>query len=271
MISDTPQYLKMEDLQQHEASPTPTMTDSNSQTPPPAVIVRSIPAKKRKSWGQELPEPKTALPPRKRAKTDDEKEQRRIERIKRNRAAAHNSRERKRQETDNLAVLLAHANAKLDAYHKLHGPLPASVVLPEVTLCMEAEDEPTPAPSHAASRLSYDTAGSPTSPADTVMTASPMIKREAAMDLPLSDLPLFDLLHPKSASLPHNLDAMQHSAAMLSDLQYASYGYLDGFSLENDTYDAGFGSSYVDADFTFDEFLNEEPISFAVDQAAGAA
>ncbi|OQO10664.1 hypothetical protein B0A48_03962 [Cryoendolithus antarcticus] len=247
------------------------MTDSNSQTPPPAVIVRSIPAKKRKSWGQELPEPKTALPPRKRAKTDDEKEQRRIERIKRNRAAAHNSRERKRQETDNLAVLLAHANAKLDAYHKLHGPLPASVVLPEVTLCMEAEDEPTPAPSHAASRLSYDTAGSPTSPADTVMSASPMIKREAAMDLPLSDLPLFDLLNPKSASLPHNLDAMQHSAAMLSDLQYAPYGYLDGFSLENDTYDAGFGSSYVDADFTFDEFLNEEPISFAVDQAAGAA
>ena len=74
------------------------------------------------------------MPPRKRAKTDDEKEQRRIERIKRNRAAAHNSRERKRQETDVLAVALAKANAELDAYRRLHGPLPSNIVLPEVTL-----------------------------------------------------------------------------------------------------------------------------------------
>ena len=95
------------------------------------------PAKKRKSWGQELPEPKTTLPPRKRAKTDDEKEQRRIERIKRNRAAAHNSRERKRQEAETLAVLLARANAELEAYRRLHGPLPSDVVLPEVQLCTE--------------------------------------------------------------------------------------------------------------------------------------
>jgi len=49
-----------------------------------------------------LPEPKTTLPPRKRAKTEDEKEQRRIERVKRNRLAAHNSRERKRQEYEIL-------------------------------------------------------------------------------------------------------------------------------------------------------------------------
>jgi len=62
------------------------------------------PVKKRKSWGQKLPEPKTTLPPRKRAKTEDEKEQRRIERIKRNRAAAHNSRERKRVEAEQLAT-----------------------------------------------------------------------------------------------------------------------------------------------------------------------
>lgn len=60
------------------------------------------PAKKRKSWGQELPTPKTNLPPRKRAKTDDEKEQRRIERVLRNRAAAQTSRERKRLEMEKL-------------------------------------------------------------------------------------------------------------------------------------------------------------------------
>ncbi|ROW13790.1 hypothetical protein VPNG_03641 [Cytospora leucostoma] len=59
--------------------------------------------KKRKSWGQVLPEPKTNLPPRKRAKTEDEKEQRRVERVLRNRRAAQSSRERKRQETEALA------------------------------------------------------------------------------------------------------------------------------------------------------------------------
>lgn len=71
---------------------------------PPAVLSATKPVKKRKSWGQQLPEPKTSLPPRKRAKTEDEKEQRRIERIKRNRAAAHMSRERKRVEAEQLAV-----------------------------------------------------------------------------------------------------------------------------------------------------------------------
>ncbi|KAF3902276.1 hypothetical protein ABW20_dc0105887 [Dactylellina cionopaga] len=58
--------------------------------------------KKRKSWGQELPTPTTNLPPRKRAKTEAEKEQRRIERVLRNRAAAHSSRERKRAEQEAL-------------------------------------------------------------------------------------------------------------------------------------------------------------------------
>jgi transcriptional activator HAC1 len=61
--------------------------------------------KKRKSWGQVLPEPKTNLPPRKRAKTEDEKEQRRVERVLRNRRAAQSSRERKRLEVEALERL----------------------------------------------------------------------------------------------------------------------------------------------------------------------
>ena len=94
-----PSTIKMEDLQTFyqpspsPEDPSPASTDSKSD---------SKPAKKRKSWGQVLPEPKTNLPPRKRAKTEDEKEQRRIERVKRNRLAAHNSRERKRQEVEQL-------------------------------------------------------------------------------------------------------------------------------------------------------------------------
>ncbi|KAG0134409.1 hypothetical protein HOY82DRAFT_636497, partial [Tuber indicum] len=58
--------------------------------------------KERKTWGQEFPIPTTHLPPRKRAKTDAEKEQRRVERVLRNRAAAQSSRERKRKEVESL-------------------------------------------------------------------------------------------------------------------------------------------------------------------------
>lgn len=233
-----PQYLKMEDLQSG-SSPSPASFDNNcgtsTQASPPPLMVMSKPAKKRKSWGQELPEPKTTLPPRKRAKTDDEKEQRRIERIKRNRAAAHNSRERKRQEAENLAVLLARANAQLEAYHRLHGPLPADIVLREVQLCTDGyvestqhtrasnstdtpnSDYSTPAPSLAHSRGSIDAAASPASPADTVISNYPHIKVEPS-DLPATiSPPAFEALDPKSGSLPH-LDATQHSAAMLCDL-----------------------------------------------------
>lgn len=45
---------------------------------------------------------KSTLPPRKRARTNEEKEQRRVERIMRNRRAAHASREKKRKHVENL-------------------------------------------------------------------------------------------------------------------------------------------------------------------------
>lgn len=92
------------------------VTDSE-ESPAPSGDKKST--KKRKSWGQVLPEPKTNLPPRyayaihplsctrltlrrKRAKTEDEKEQRRVERVLRNRRAAQSSRERKRLEVEAL-------------------------------------------------------------------------------------------------------------------------------------------------------------------------
>ncbi|KNB15895.1 hypothetical protein FOXG_14230 [Fusarium oxysporum f. sp. lycopersici 4287] len=76
------------------------ITSTPSPSPSPAPEKKTT--KKRKSWGQVLPEPKTHLPPRKRAKTEDEKEQRRVERVLRNRRAAQSSRERKRQEVEAL-------------------------------------------------------------------------------------------------------------------------------------------------------------------------
>lgn len=63
-----------------------------------------------------LPLPIGALPPRKRAKTKDEKEQRRIERIMRNRQAAHASREKKRRHVEDLetkCVFLSSENQTL--------------------------------------------------------------------------------------------------------------------------------------------------------------
>ncbi|KAH0430836.1 hypothetical protein CcaCcLH18_07502 [Colletotrichum camelliae] len=82
----------------------PPFTEDNAASTPDADSPSNEkkPVKKRKSWGQVLPEPKTNLPPRKRAKTEDEKEQRRVERVLRNRRAAQSSRERKRLEVEAL-------------------------------------------------------------------------------------------------------------------------------------------------------------------------
>jgi transcriptional activator HAC1 len=79
---------------------TPRSLNGEDESPGPDGDKK--PTKKRKSWGQVLPEPKTNLPPRKRAKTADEKEQRRVERVLRNRRAAQSSRERKRLEVEAL-------------------------------------------------------------------------------------------------------------------------------------------------------------------------
>jgi hypothetical protein len=142
-----PTTIKMEDLQVPFSSPSPAPSSDPSMSQPPTTPAPSTseggrPVKKRKSWGQVLPEPKTSLPPRKRAKTEDEKEQRRIERVKRNRLAAHNSRERKRQEYEVLQAdkdqmadkmqrmvdKMARMEAELKSYRKLYpGKVPESI------------------------------------------------------------------------------------------------------------------------------------------------
>ncbi|KAM0425024.1 hypothetical protein ACHAPT_009825 [Fusarium lateritium] len=85
-----------------DESPSMASIKEEPSTPSSPSSPQKKPTKKRKSWGQVLPEPKTNLPPRKRAKTEDEKEQRRVERVLRNRRAAQSSRERKRLESEAL-------------------------------------------------------------------------------------------------------------------------------------------------------------------------
>ncbi|KAI1488601.1 hypothetical protein F5X96DRAFT_644879 [Biscogniauxia mediterranea] len=101
----TPESYTGDDKAASQASLSP------SPSGPATESTEKKPAKKRKSWGQVLPEPKTNLPPRKRAKTEDEKEQRRVERVLRNRRAAQSSRERKRQEVE----ALERRNSQLEA------------------------------------------------------------------------------------------------------------------------------------------------------------
>lgn len=59
-----------------------------------------------------------SLPPRKRARTDAEKEQRRVERILRNRKAAHASREKKRKHVENLESYVVSLEANLQELFK---------------------------------------------------------------------------------------------------------------------------------------------------------
>ena len=56
-----------------------------------------------------------SLPPRKRAKTQEEKEQRRLERIMRNRQAAHASREKKRKHLESLELRCSQLEAANNA------------------------------------------------------------------------------------------------------------------------------------------------------------
>ena len=80
-------------------------TNSSSRT-------TELARKKRKAWGQPVPEIKQILPPRKRAKTAEEKEQRKNERILRNRRAADKSRQRQKAAVADLEVKTNHIESE---------------------------------------------------------------------------------------------------------------------------------------------------------------
>ncbi len=84
----------------------PPMSDDGRETSQPAPEQSN--KKKRKAWGQPVPEIKQILPPRKRAKTTEEKEQRKNERILRNRRAADKSRQRQKAAVADLEVRQIH-------------------------------------------------------------------------------------------------------------------------------------------------------------------
>lgn len=101
-------FICPQDVHKSEPSDAASEYDNSntSYADPSPVEDGSEPArKKRKSWGQVLPKPTTNLPPRKRAKTEEEKAQRKYERVQRNRHAAHMSRMRKQDEMETLKIV----------------------------------------------------------------------------------------------------------------------------------------------------------------------
>ncbi|KAF2828729.1 hypothetical protein CC86DRAFT_197259 [Ophiobolus disseminans] len=206
-----PTTIKMEDLQVPFSSPSPDDDMSQCPSTPGATDSQGKPVKKRKSWGQVLPEPKTSLPPRKRAKTEDEKEQRRIERVKRNRLAAHNSRERKRQEYEVLQAEKDQMEADLQAFK-------------EKTAKMEAELKfyRSKYPGEAPETV-FDFTTQPSTLDDTICPARTSTSFPSPMSMESLDSPRDSSCQPETpassfeAPTPE-FDSTQYPAAILCDL-----------------------------------------------------
>lgn len=203
-----------------------TAADEAAVTPTPEGEKK--PAKKRKSWGQVLPEPKTNLPPRKRAKTEDEKEQRRVERVLRNRRAAQSSRERKRQEVEaleqrNMELEKAFAESQkanqalMEELRRLRGepPLSSLELKDNVTLSPQlfGADQKTTIDDlvNPQTQSTVNPASLSPLPTDFFEPSEPVIKNEEASTPAFEDLSV----QPSASSS----DVTQRPAAMLCDLQ----------------------------------------------------
>ncbi|KAL3418912.1 transcriptional activator hac1 [Phlyctema vagabunda] len=216
--------------------------DSMAGTPAP----EKKPVKKRKSWGQQLPEPKTNLPPRKRAKTEDEKEQRRVERVLRNRRAAQSSRERKRQEVEALEAEKRQIERQNQDLQMRLNDMEAKYSFAQAQILELTGGKPitefrgSSVASTAASSPRSETARH-SSPAAAVTLTNPLFtsqdseKFASVAQQPFAELPhnsprtidptsLSPAMKPVAESSPNasSSDMTQHPAAMLCDLQCQS-------------------------------------------------
>ncbi|KAK4190596.1 hypothetical protein QBC35DRAFT_75512 [Podospora australis] len=199
-----------------QTTPAPETPASASETPEPEKKA----VKKRKSWGQVLPEPKTNLPPRKRAKTEDEKEQRRVERVLRNRRAAQSSRERKRQEVEGLEK----RNKELEA--ALHAAQLREMELMERLRSLASATGASPAFSYQLDTLSQSLFSSQDSQPPTQTTTvdpaalTPISEADEDFEEPLSAA---TPVAPSTAPVDASPDSTQLPAAKLcQDLQCRS-------------------------------------------------
>ncbi|KAJ5514905.1 Snf7 [Penicillium fimorum] len=268
------------------ASPSPDMytvspADTSLESPEPEDDIKDEddekkPTKKRKSWGQELPTPKTNLPPRKRAKTDDEKEQRRIERVLRNRAAAQTSRERKRLEMEKLET------------EKIRMEQQNQFLIQRLSQ-METENNRL---SQQVAKLSAEVRGSrsvtPTKASSPVLespTLTPTLFKQEGDELPMERIPfptpsVTDYSPTlKPSTLAEASDVTQHPAAVLcecdlqsplSDDDFRRLFHGDSPSESNSSFpEDGFAFDVLDGGdlsaFPFDSMVDFDPESVVLD------
>ena len=190
--------------------------------------------KKRKAWGQPVPEIVTILPPRKRAKTAEEKEQRKNERILRNRRAADKSRQRQKAAVADLEVRTVRIEqenitlkAMIDQYRSHFGELDG-FTLPELPSSIKMEMDPEQTVSTPASTRSDMSQ-------DSLVTTPAMAPTSLVLLLDNDDLPpLTQNLFSANPKVHHlSLDEVtnnefvpsavsgltQYPAVMLCDLQ----------------------------------------------------
>ncbi|KAF2019633.1 hypothetical protein BU24DRAFT_386643 [Aaosphaeria arxii CBS 175.79] len=242
--------IKMEDFAAHLAyTSSPFPPTSHPATPDLSSTSSQAdgkPGKKRKSWGQVLPEPKTNLPPRKRAKTEDEKEQRRIERVKRNRLAAHNSRERKRQEVEHLQDEKDKLEADLQAARAAMARMAAQLKAFQQRHPNEVIDE-TFDTSSTANETNFEALLGPSETVNPRQTSFPSPVSMASMDSPRDescapDTPAY------TESVITDLDQTRYPAAILCDLHDA------GLSYSFQPHMPSFDDKPLDDLFSFDSF-----------------
>lgn len=243
-----------------KTEPTSTDDDDAAALGTPAPDGEKKSAKKRKSWGQVLPEPKTNLPPRKRAKTEDEKEQRRVERVLRNRRAAQSSRERKRQEAENLEK---RAQASEKRCEELESMVRALMDELNRTRSEGSSRNPLPTLSQSLFRSTQtDTSFLDNSSNATVDPASlsPAMTPEPDVDALVSSAPAAPSTPTPAATT--STDETQHSA--VSDGRSAAV--VDGAAAAATT--TGSNGADVSAPAAFDCFFSDDiviPESFAFD------
>ena len=214
--------------------------------------------KKRKAWGQPIPDFKVVLPPRKRARTSEEKEQRKNERVIRNRRAADKSRQRQKAavaELETSKTLMEQENAALRkalakyqaTFGELPGvQLPALLLSPQINATDQAfittpataptpiSMQPSPHPS-----TSIESMSTAPSPVPTLLLDSPIIlqsmRRSTSFTPSLFPAQEQQYTAPEDReqsllSLPNFRevpDVTQYPAAMLCDLQCQSETSMD--------------------------------------------
>ena len=176
--------INPEDLTYESVYPSPSPSTANTlskkrKTRDSDTSSQSSQAKKkRKAWGQPVPEIVAILPPRKRAKTAEEKEQRKNERILRNRRAADKSRQRQKAAVADLEVRTVRIEqenitlkAMVEQYRSQFGEL-AGFTMPEPSVSIKLEmdlEQTVSTPASIQSEMSHDSfeatpAMAPTSP-----------------------------------------------------------------------------------------------------------